>query len=40
DYMELVKGRLDSASESTLMTSIIKDILFSTKDTKKHTEMT
>src|SRR6266542_709316 len=39
EYMELVKGRLDSASKSTPMASIIKDVLFSTKDMKKHTEM-
>src|SRR6266498_2815637 len=40
EYMELVKGRLDSASESTPIASIIKDVLSSTKDTKKRTEMT
>ena len=39
DYMELVKGRLDSVSESNSMASVIKDILFSTKDMKKRTEM-
>ena len=39
DYMELVKGRLDSVSESNPMASIIKDVLSSTKDTKKRTEM-
>ena len=39
EYMELVKGRLDSASESTPIASIIKDVLSSTKDTKKRTEM-
>src|SRR6266536_1863532 len=39
EYMELVKGRLDSASKSTPMASIIKDVLFSIKDMKKRTEM-
>ncbi|SRR6266540_1611032 len=39
DYMELVKGRLDSVSESNLMASIIKDVLSSTKDTKKRIEI-
>ena len=39
DYMELVKGRLDSVSESTPIVSVIKDVLSSTKDTKKRTEM-
>ena len=39
DYMELVKGRLDSVSESTPIASVIKDVLSSTKDTKKRTEM-
>ncbi|RIA93635.1 DNA polymerase family B-domain-containing protein [Glomus cerebriforme] len=38
-YMELVKGRLDSASESTPIMSVIKDVLSLRKDTKKHTEM-
>ena len=39
DYMELVKGRLDSVSESTPIASVIKDVLSSTKDTKKRTEI-
>ena len=39
EYIELVKSRLDSASESIPMASVIKDILSSTKDTKKRTEM-
>ena len=39
EYMELVKGRLDSASESTPMASVIKDVLSLTEDTKKRTEM-
>ncbi|CAG8645453.1 15957_t:CDS:1, partial [Funneliformis caledonium] len=38
-YIELVKGRLDSVSESNLIVSVIKDVLSSTKDTKKHTEI-
>ncbi len=39
EYMELVKGRLDSANESTPMASVIKDVLFLTEDTKKRTEI-
>ena len=39
DYMELVKGRLDSVSESTPIASVIKDVLSSTKDMKKCTEI-
>ncbi len=35
EYMELVKSRLDS----TLMVSVIKDVLFLIKNTKKHTEI-
>jgi len=38
-YMKLVKDKLDSTSESTPMASIIKDVLFLTKDMKKCIEM-
>ncbi len=38
-YMELVKDRLDSTSESTLIVSVIKDVLSLTKDTKKRIEI-
>ncbi|CAB5350273.1 unnamed protein product [Rhizophagus irregularis] len=39
EYMELVKGKMDSASESTPIASVIKDILSSIKDTKKRSEV-
>ncbi|GES95250.1 DNA polymerase family B-domain-containing protein [Rhizophagus clarus] len=39
ECIELVKGRMDPASESTPIASVIKDILSSIKDTKKRSEV-
>ncbi|RIB19617.1 hypothetical protein C2G38_2035902 [Gigaspora rosea] len=39
EYMGLVKSRMDLASESISIASIIKDVLSSAKDTKEHAEM-
>ena len=40
EYMGLVISRMGSTNESTPIASVIKDVLSSTKDTKKCTEMT
>jgi hypothetical protein len=39
EYMELLKVKLDLASESTPIASVIKDVLSLTKDMKEHTEI-